>query len=115
MKGHGAGVTTEKAMRNFFLFYDLIPEFFLLSLPFSSYFILLLSVHFYRKAILVALVWSRRGCTIKTMWSNERFECETLTIVWDMESSAVPPIQVDLLIFIPHTVCVLLYSNIPNL
>ena len=71
MKGHGTGVTTEKSMRTdlllFFLFvvlfyfFRLDPLFFLLSLPFSSCFLLLFSVHFYRTAIWVALVWSRRG------------------------------------------------------
>ena len=45
MEGHGAGVTTEKSMPTdlffcLFFFFDYIPEFFLLSFPFSSSFLL---------------------------------------------------------------------------
>ena len=102
MKGHGAGVITEKCMRIFFCsIWSPIVFCYVCS---SSLF-----CASYRTAIGIALVWSKRGCTIKTMWSNELFEGEK---IYDLFRTLELPIHAGLLIFIPHIVCVLMYSNV---
>ena len=107
MKGHGAGVTTEKSMRTDFFFLRLDPQIFPPFLPFSSSFLCIFTARLFgsRSFGLGGVVPSRQCGKMSFL------KAKLLRFFRTLEASTVLPIHAGLLIFIPHTVCVPMYSK----
>ena len=121
MKGHGAGVIMEKSMRTdlffFFFFFSAIrsPNFssflFPFSLLFFSSFLCIFTARLFgsRSFGLGGVALSRQCGKMKFL------KAKILQFFRTLEASTVLPIHVGLSIFIPHIVCVPMYSNVLNL
>ena len=120
MKGHGAGVTTEKSMRMdlFFLF-----VFFAIRSPNYSSFFFPFPLLFFSSFLCIFTAWlfgSRSfglgGVALSRQCGKMNLlKAKILRFFRILEASSVLPIHAGLLIFIPHTVCVPIYSNVLNL
>ena len=125
MKGHGAGVTTEKSMRTdfIFLFYLFFFFFFAIRSPNFSSFLFPFPLLFFSSflCIFTARLFGSRsfglgGVALSRPCGKMNFlKAKILRFSRVLEASTVLPIHAGLLIFIPHIVCVPMYSNVLNL
>ena len=121
MKGHGTGVTTEKSMRmDLFLFLFCFPA--IRSPKFSSFlfpFPLLFFSSFlciFTTQIFGSRLFGLGGVALSRQCGKMNFlKAKILQFFRTLEASTVLPVHAGLLIFIPHIVCVLMYSNVLNL
>ena len=114
IKGHSAGVTTEKLYAHRLFFSIGSPNFSSFLFPFPLLF-LFSFLCFFTARLFGSRSFGLGGVALSRQCKMNFLKAKILRFFCNLEASVVLPIYAGLLIFIPLIVCVLVYSNVLNL